>query len=61
MDILPGKKTYILVSLGLIAGIALYIQSVVNVGFNWTGFMQFINSEAVVAALATLRLAFGKK
>ena len=57
---LTGKKTYILVILGLIAALALYIQGVVEHGFSFPGLLQFINGEAAMAAVATLRLAIGK-
>ena len=60
-DILTGKKTYILVILGLISAFALYIQQVVQSGFDFPGFVKFFNSEAIIAAIGTLRLALGKK
>ena len=59
-DIMPGKKTYVLVILGLISGLALYIKTVVEGGFNIPGFLQFVNSEVVMAAIATVRIAIGK-
>lgn len=60
-DLLTGKKTYILVLLGLISAFALYIQQVVTSGFDISGFLKFLQSEAIVAAIGTLRLAVGKK
>ena len=60
-DILTGKKTYILVILGLISAFALYIQQVVQSGFDFPGLVKFFNSEAIIAAIGTLRLALGKK
>lgn len=59
-NILPNRKTYILVVLGLISGLALYIKTVVDGGFNVGGFLAFINSEVVMAAIATVRIAIGK-
>ena len=59
-DILTGKKTYILVILGLISAFALYIQGVVQNGFSISGLLQFVNGEAAMAAIATVRLAIGK-
>ena len=60
-DILTGKKTYILVILGLISALCLYVQQVVTSGFDIPGLFKFLNSEAIVAAIGTLRLAVGKK
>lgn len=59
-EILPGRKTYLLVILGLISGLALYIKTIVESGFNVPGFLQFVNSEVVMAAIATVRIAIGK-
>ena len=59
-DILTGKKTYILVILGLISAFALYVQGVVQNGFSISGLLQFVNGEAAMAAIATVRLAIGK-
>lgn len=58
---LSGKKTYILVGLALLGAFATYSANVVNNGFDLGQFWQFLQSEAVVAALATIRLAIGKK
>ena len=60
-DILPGKKTYILVGLALLGALATYSAGVVNHGFDMGEFWRFIQSESVVAALATIRMAIGKK
>lgn len=56
-----GYKTYLLVILALISGLSLYIAEVVSNGFSVNGLITFINSEAMVAALGTMRLALGKK
>ena len=58
---LNGKKTYILVGLALLGAFATYSASVVSGGFDIGKFWQFVQSEAVVAALATIRMAIGKK
>jgi hypothetical protein len=58
---LNGKKTYILVGLALLGAFATYSAGVVNNGFDLGEFWKFIQSGAVVGALATLRLAIGKK
>ena len=61
MGTLNGKKTYILVILGLVSAACLYAQAVLTNGFTMDGLLQFINSEAVLAGLGTLRLAISKK
>ena len=61
MNILDGKKTYILVGLALVGALATYFSGVVLHGFDLGEFWKFIQSEAVVGALATLRLAIAKK
>lgn len=58
---LDGKKTYILVALAFVAGLATYAQSVIANGFDFNGFLQFLKTEAVTAALAAVRLAIAKK
>lgn len=58
---LSGKKTYILVGLALLGAFATYSAGVVNHGFDLGEFWKFIQSEAVVAALATIRMAIAKK
>ena len=58
---LSGKKTYILVGLALVGALVTYAQGVVTNGFNLGEFWNFLQTEAVVAALATLRMAIGKK
>ena len=58
---LDGKKTYILVGLALLGALATYSAGVVNHGFDIGELWKFIQSEAVVAALATIRLAIAKK
>ena len=57
---LTGKKTYILVGLALLGAFATYSAGVVNHGFDIGEFWKFIQSEAVVGALATIRLAIAK-
>lgn len=61
MDKLSGKKTYLLVALALIAGLANYLHGVLIGGFDFGGLIAFVNSEAATAAIAALRLAVGKK
>lgn len=58
---LAGRKTYILVGLALLGALATYSAGVVNNGFDIGEFWKFLQNEAVVAALATIRLAIGKK
>ena len=58
---LNGKKTYILVALALVSGIALYAADVVANGFSMGGLVTFVNSEAAIAAIATLRASISKK
>ena len=60
-NVLAGSKTYILVALAAIAAAALYAQGVVANGFKFDEFINFINTEAVTVALATIRLAIAKK
>ena len=57
---LNGKKTYILIGLALLGALATYSAGVVNNGFDIGEFWKFIQSEAVVAAIATLRMAIAK-
>ena len=57
---LSGKKTYILVGLALLGAFANYSAGVVNNGFDLGEFWKFLQNEAVVAALATIRLAIAK-
>lgn len=57
----PGKKTYALVILALISEAALYAQGVIDKGFSLGDLLTFVNGATMTAALATLRLAFGKK
>lgn len=59
MDQLKGKKTYILVALALIAGVANYVGIVIERGFNLNELLTFINGEAVTAAIAALRMGVG--
>lgn len=59
--LLPGQKTYILISLALVAGVANYVGGVVTNGFNIQDLLSFINGEAATAAIAMVRLAVGKK
>lgn len=56
-----GKKTYILAALGALSALALYAQGVILNGFDFTELLKFVNSEAMIGALAALRHAFGKK
>ena len=58
---LEGKKTYILVGLALVGALTTYLASVVSNGFDLGQFWGFIQSEAVIGALATIRLAIAKK
>lgn len=58
---LSGKKTYILVALALVAGLANYLHAVVLSGFDFGGLIAFVNSEAATAAIAAVRMAIGKK
>jgi hypothetical protein len=60
-NVMPGKKTYILVALAALAGLANYLSQVVSVGFDFGEFIKFVNTEAVTVALATIRLAIAKK
>ena len=60
MGTLVGRRTYILVGLALLGAFATYSAGVVNHGFDLGEFWKFLQSEAVVAALATIRLAIGK-
>ena len=58
---LEGKKTYILVALAAIGALATYLSGVVSTGFDIAKFWEFIQSEAMIAVFATLRLAIAKK
>jgi len=58
---LNGRKTYVLVGLALLGALATYSAGVVNNGFDIGELWKFIQSSAVVAALATIRLAISKK
>ena len=58
---LAGKKTYILVALALLGAFATYSAGVVQNGFNIGELWKFLQTEAVVAALATIRMAIAKK
>ena len=58
---MSGKKTYILVALALVAGVANYAMSVVSNGFDFGGLIAFVNSEAAIAAIAALRAGISKK
>ena len=60
-NILPGYKTYILAGLGIVSSICLYIMNIMQVGFNLPDFLKFLQSDVIIAALATLRLAIPKK
>jgi hypothetical protein len=57
----PGKKTYALVILALVSELALYAQSVLAGGFDLGNLLTFVNGATMTAALATIRMAFGKK
>lgn len=61
MDVLNGKRTYILVGLALLGAFASYFSGVVTHGFDLGELWKFVQSESVVAALATIRMAIGKK
>ncbi len=56
-----GKKTYILVIIAALAGLLNYIHGVMLDGFDLNNLMSFVNSEAMIVALATLRAALKKK
>lgn len=58
---MDGKKTYILVALAAISALALYAQSVITNGFDVSEFIKFLNTEALTAAFATVRLAISKR
>jgi hypothetical protein len=58
---LSGKRTYILVALALVAGLANYLHGVVAGGFSLGGLIAFVNSEAAIAAIAALRAGISKK
>ena len=60
-EVLPGKKTYILIGLALAGALATYVSGVISNGFDLNGLLAFVQSQAVVAAIATLRLALEKK
>lgn len=57
----PGKKTYTLIALALISEAALYAQGVIAHGFVLSDLLGFVNGATMTAALATVRMAFGKK
>lgn len=57
----PGKKTYTLIALALISEAALYVQGIVDHGFVLSDLLGFVNGATMTAALATVRMAFGKK
>lgn len=57
----PGKKTYTLIILALISEAALYAQGIVDRGFVLSDLLSFVNGATMTAALATVRMAFGKK
>jgi hypothetical protein len=61
MDVLNGKKTYILVALAAIGALATYASSVITNGFDLGAFWAFIQSEAMVLVFATIRAAIAKK
>jgi len=58
---MSGKKTYALVILGALSALALYVQGVIQNGFDLQEFIKFVNSEALMLAFATLRQAIAKK
>lgn len=58
---LNGKKTYIAAILGLVSAVALYAQQVLTAGFTFDGLLVFVNSSAVLGAIAFLRSALSKK
>lgn len=58
---LSGYKTYILVALAAIGALATYASGVVQNGFDLGGFWTFLQSEAMIAVFATLRVAIAKK
>ena len=58
---LNGKKTYLLVGLALLGAFATYSAGVVQNGFDLGELWKFLQTEAVVAALATIRMAIAKK
>lgn len=60
-NVLVGKKTYVLVALGAVSALVVYAQTVIQGGFDFNGFIKFVNSEAIMLAFATLRQAIAKK
>jgi hypothetical protein len=58
---LDGKKTYLLVALAGIGALATYASGVVTNGFDLAAFWSFLQSEAMIAVFATLRMAIAKK
>ena len=58
---LSGKKTYLLVGLAAIGAAATYFSGVVSNGFDIAGLWSFLQSEAMIAVFATLRMAIAKK
>lgn len=58
---LSGKKTYIAAVLAAVSALALYAQGIVSHGFDMGELLKFLNSEAIVGALAFLRNAIEKK
>ena len=55
---MSGKKTYIAVIAGIIASLALFVQ----VGdYSWNSIMRLIQSDAILGAVAFLRMAVSKK
>ena len=58
---LAGKKTYLLVGLAAIGAAATYFSGVVSNGFDLVKLWEFLQSEAMIAVFATLRMAIAKK
>lgn len=58
---LAGKKTYILVALAGVGALVTYASTVITNGFDLGEFWKFLQSEAMIAVFATLRMAIAKK
>ena len=58
---LSGCRTYILVALAAVGALATNASGVVQTGFDIAKFWEFLQSEAMIAVFATLRMAIAKK
>lgn len=55
---LTGKKTYVAVIAGFIASVALFVQAG---DYSISSILHLVQGDAVLAAVAALRLALAKK